>query len=132
MLYSMNRWENLARIHGLVDRTDYVVADRYIPSNLAYGVARGLSLEWLESLDQGLPAPDLVIVLDVPVPFSFLRKSTERDAHERNRNLLVKVRRTYKILSRKLNWKTVNGTKEVSAVESAIWKLVTQKFRLAQ
>lgn len=132
MLYSLNRWENLAQLHELVDQTDYVVADRYIPSNLAYGVARGLRLEWLESLDRGLPTPDLVIVLDVPVPFSFRRKSAERDAYEKNRSLLVKVRKTYKVLSRRLEWKTVDGTREITAVESAVWNLVKQRFRLAQ
>lgn len=132
MLYSLNRWENLAKLHGLVSRTDYIVADRYIASNLAYGIARGLRLRWLESLDEGLPAPDIVIVLDVPVPFSFRRKPADRDAHETNRSLLVNARKTYKILSRKLNWKIVDGTKEVAEVESAIWTLVSQRFRLPQ
>lgn len=132
MLYSLNRWENLVKLHGMVNRTDYIVADRYIASNLAYGVARGLRLRWLESLDEGLPVPDLVIVLDVPVQFSFRRKPAKRDAHETNQSLLVSVRKTYKVLSRKLNWRTVDGTRDVAAVESAIWSLVKQRFGLPQ
>ncbi len=132
MLYSLNRWENVDELHRLIERKDFVVADRYTPSNLAYGVSRGLRLDWLKSLDKGLPSPDLVIVLDVPVPFSFRRKPMERDAHEKDRSLLVSVRRTYKVLARKLDWKIVDGTLEVTAVESAIWNLVKRRFRLAQ
>jgi len=37
MLYSLNRWENQALLTSLTDNADYVIADRYYPSNLAYG-----------------------------------------------------------------------------------------------
>jgi dTMP kinase len=131
MLYSLNRWENQTLIHKLVDRADFVIADRYTPSNLAYGVSRGLSLSWLETLDKGLPLANLVIVLDVPVPSSFLRKRKDRDVHESDRRLLVKVRHTYKTLAHRLGWKTIDATMPVGEVESAVWNLVTRKFKLS-
>jgi dTMP kinase len=130
MLYSLNRWENQALIHNLVDGTDFVLADRYTPSNWAYGMSRGLSLNWLRTLDKGLPPADLVIVLDVPVPSSFARKPKGRDVHEGNRKLLVRVRHTYKVLANRLGWKTVDATMTVGEVESALWNLVTRKFKL--
>ena len=83
MLYSLNRWENRELINKLVHSSDYLIADRYTPSNLAYGLSRGLSLGWLQGLDKGLPTADLVIVLDVPIVSSFERKSKNRDVHER-------------------------------------------------
>src|SRR5256886_14572043 len=94
MLYSLNRWENQELITNLTEKSDFVIADRYYPSNLAYGVSRGLGLEWLQGLDRGLPTASLVIVLDVPVLSSFGRKSSGRDVHEKDRRLLLKVRRT--------------------------------------
>jgi dTMP kinase len=132
MLYSLNRWENLYKIQEILGKVSYLVADRYSPSNLAYGVSRGLPLDWLEGLDCGLPRSDLVIVLDVPVRFSFHRKSTKRDIHESNRRLLTRVRQTYKVLARKLNWRTVDGTRNVDEVESAIWNIVRRKFQLTK
>ncbi len=42
MLYSLNRWENQELITNLTEKSDFVIADRYYPSNLAYGVSRGL------------------------------------------------------------------------------------------
>jgi len=130
MLYSLNRWENQKLITKLTEKTDFVIADRYSPSNLAYGVSRGLSLDWLQGLDRGLPQASLVIVLDVPVPTSFARKTTGRDVHERNKQLLLKVKRTYRTLAKKLDWKIVDATRPVEDVRGAIWSLVGKKFRL--
>jgi len=130
MLYSLNRWENRERIVKLTETADFVIADRYSPSNLAYGVSRGLSLDWLQGLDRGLPQPRLVIVLDVPVPASFARKSTGRDVHERNKQLLSRVRRTYRTLAKKLDWKMVDATRPVEDVQAAIWSLVGEKFQI--
>jgi dTMP kinase len=131
MLYSLNRWENQALIHDLVEKADFIVADRYTPSNLAYGVSRGLSLGWLKTLDRGLPLADLVLVLDVPVRSSFARKRKHRDAHETDRQLLFRVRRCYKMLADRLGWKIVDATASVGEVESNVWNLVARKFKLS-
>ena len=131
MLYSLNRWENQRQILKLIRNSDFVIADRYYPSNLAYGVSRGLSLGWLQGLDQGLPTANLVILLDVPVHSSFTRKSKGRDVHERDKRFLTKVRQTYETLAKKLDWKIVDAARPVEEVHMAVWRLVIQKFRLA-
>jgi dTMP kinase len=130
MLYSLNRWESQQLIINLTQNSDFVIADRYYPSNLAYGVSRGLSLDWLQGLDRGLPTASLVIVLDVPVRASFARKSGGRDVHEKNGQLLVKVRRTYQTLAKKLGWKVVDATRPVEEVHEAVWSIVRKKFGL--
>jgi dTMP kinase len=130
MLYSLNRWENQEQIIKLRQNSDFVIADRYSPSNLAYGVSRGLSMEWLQGLDRGLPTASLVIVLDVPVHSSFTRKSIGRDTHERDKQLLTKVRRTYGALAKKFDWSVVDATLSVEEVHEAVWNIVRKKFRL--
>ena len=130
MLYSLNRWENQKLISDLADNSDFVIADRYTPSNLAYGASRGLSLDWLQSLDKGLPTPSLVIVLDVPVHHSFNRKTRNRDVHERDERFLNDVRRTYRVLARRLGWKIVDATRNVEEVHATIWNMIARKFTL--
>lgn len=132
MLYSLNRWENQELIIKHAENSDFVIADRYYPSNLAYGVARGLRLDWLEGLDRGLPPANLIIVLDVPVLASFDRKSSERDVHERDRHLLLKVRRTYRTLASRLDWKVIDATRPVAEVHDVVWSVVKRKFRLTE
>jgi len=131
MLYSLNRWENQEIITNLTEKSDFVIADRYYPSNLAYGVSRGLSLGWLQGLDRGLPTASLVIVLDVPVLSSFGRKSSGRDVHERDKRLLLRVERTYRTLAKKLDWKMVDANRPVEEVREAVWGIVRKNFRFS-
>lgn len=130
MLYSLNRWENQEQIIKLTQTSDFVIADRYYPSNLAYGVSRGLNLEWLQGLDRGLPTASLVILLDVPVQSSFTRKSKGRDVHERDKQFLAKVRLTYRILAKKLDWRIVEATRPVEEVHEAVFGIVRKRFGL--
>ncbi len=124
-------WENQELITNLTEKSDFVIADRYYPSNLAYGVSRGLSLGWLQGLDRGLPTASLVIVLDVPVLSSFGRKSSGRDVHERDKKLLLRVGLTYRTLAKKLDWKMVDANRPVEEVHEAVWSIVRKKFRFS-
>src|SRR3989475_2234300 len=99
MLYSLNRWENRETINGALKKSDFVICNRYTPSNLAYGEARGLSVQWLAGLDAGLPEARGVFLLGVSIPRSFSRKTRRRVGHERERALLGNVRRKYRLLA---------------------------------
>ena len=129
MLYSLNRWENKGVMARKLEESDFVVADRYTGSNLAYGVARGLDLEWLVALDRGLPVPDVVLVLDVPVPASFNRKASNRDVHESDRDLLLRVRRGYLGLAKKFHWRVVKATGHAGMVHLEVWKATQDLIR---
>ena len=124
MLYSLNRWENREKIMRALDTADIVMTDRYTPSNIAYGLAKDLKLDWLTGLDQGLPEPDRIIVLDVPVEYSFARKRERRDTHESNRKLLLRVRRNYLSLARKLHWLVIDGSRPAKMVHEEILKKI--------
>jgi dTMP kinase len=121
VLYSLNRWECVDEIDRLLVENDFVVASRYTGSSLAYGMAGGLDYEWLASLDKGLPSPDTVLVLDVPLRVSLTRKITGRDVHERNKEYLKRVRRHYLDLGHKHSWRVVRGTGSVQRVQRRIW-----------
>ncbi len=120
MLYSLNRWENQNRIVEALDSADVVMTDRYTPSNLAYGLAKGLDLEWLANLDRGLPEPEKVLVLDVPVENSFARKPKRRDIHEGDHALLVRVRKNYLSLARKFGWRVIDANRPMTIVNKEI------------
>jgi dTMP kinase len=130
MLYSLNRWENKDKIRDKLKESDYLIADRYTTSNIAYGTAKGLDQKWLENLDKGLPKPAMVIVLDVPVSSSFNRKTEKRDLHEKNRQFLAKVRLSYHKLARQYKWKIVEANMSADQVHSQIWKQVQSRFRI--
>merc|ERR1719159_1610089 len=60
LLFSANRWEAAANIVEELKNNVTVVCDRYAFSGVAYSAAKGLSFEWCQSPDVGLPVPDCV------------------------------------------------------------------------
>ena len=120
MLYSANRWEQLDLLSELIEDNDLLVANRYTPSAMAYGVAGGLDINWLRNLDKGLPEPDDVLVIDVPIAASFAHKTKRRDVYENDRGYLTTVKRAYRKLSRKFGWRVIDGRGDSSEVHQRI------------
>lgn len=129
ILYTANRWERKEDIEGWLNKERLVIVDRYSPSNLAYGLANGLNLDWLLNLEKGLPEADLVIVIDTSPEVSFKRKSVGRDIYERDLPFLRKVRKAYVQLSQRFHWIVVDGEKPIKKVHDNIWKVVDKYLK---
>jgi len=67
LLFSANRWEAAAAMTDKLAKGTTVVVDRYAFSGACFTAAKGVDLEWCKAPDKGLPAPDLVLFLDLPV-----------------------------------------------------------------
>ena len=68
LLFSANRWEKRAELLRQLSRGTTLVCDRYAFSGVAFTAAKkktGMGLEWCRSPDEGLPAPDAVLFLDL-------------------------------------------------------------------
>lgn len=122
-LYVANRWERVQELRSWIEQGNIVIADRYVPSGLVYGLANGLELEWMINLEKGLPTPDLIIIVDVSVDIAFEREIT-RDVYERDRKFLTNVRQAYLCLAQIYNWIVVDGERSKSDVTGQIWKQV--------
>ena len=129
LLYAANKWERVEEINRELRRGRNIIVNRYSPSNLAYGVAHGLPLEWLKTLENGLPRPDAVFVLDITAGTSFGRKRKRRDVHEGDRQYLSKVRRAYLRLAEKYGWKVIDGERDQRIVHSELWTFVSRLIR---
>ena len=131
MLYAANRWEKKAELETLLSKTDAIIVNRYSGSNLAYGMSNGLRLEWLLHLEEGLPEPDLVLVLDATPARLVPRRGDKKDSYERNIGLQEKARSAYLTLARKFGWTVVGadgGIEETSqAVTSVVSKVLEAK-----
>src|SRR4029077_17208061 len=67
LLFAADRRDHLRReILPALDAGLDVVTDRYLLSSLAYQ-AEETAREWVEGLARDVPAPDLTLLLDVPV-----------------------------------------------------------------
>jgi dTMP kinase len=80
LLFSANRWEASDEICRLLATGHSVICDRYAYSGVAFSSAKGLDLDWCKAPDQGLPAPDCVIFLDVSQDDAEQRGGYDSDA----------------------------------------------------
>ncbi|TDV36799.1 dTMP kinase [Actinophytocola oryzae] len=93
MLYALDRREAAPDIRALLDAHDYVLLDRYVASNAAFGAARlhqgagGEFVGWVHEIELGrfgVPVPHAHLLLRVP-PVIAAARSTRRAQTEADR-----------------------------------------------
>lgn len=123
VLYAADRFESKNVLTDALQQSDFVVCDRYVPSNLAHqgaklgGPARDELLRTIERIEFdvfALPRPTQVILLDVPVeiaqrniaaknPRSYTDKAA--DLQEADATYLQRVRDVYlQLAASEPNW----------------------------
>ena len=131
MLLSANRWEKKTEIDRIISKGTTIIMNRYYQSNLVYGVSKGLELDWLLALDEGLPKADLVIVIDIKTDTLVTRsKKSVIDTFEKDRELIRKVKRTYRVLAKKFKWHVVDGEKSIDDVHSQVLRIVRKTVKI--
>jgi dTMP kinase len=131
MLLSANRWEKKTEIDRVIDKGTTIIMNRYYQSNLVYGVSKGLKLDWLLALDEGLPKADLVIVIDIKTDTLVTRsKNSVIDTFEKDRELILKVKKTYRLLAKKFKWYAIDGEKSVDDVHSQVLRIVRNTVKI--
>jgi len=93
LLFEAGKYEQAPVIRELLESYDFVVMDRYRLENIAYGYARGMDTGWMETVQSGLPNPDVTLILDMDTEKAM--KRTGGDLYERDRTMQENVRRFY-------------------------------------
>ena len=117
-LMAANHWEVVRSIRQ--SKHDVLVMNRYVQSNLVYGMVSGMSKAWLENLDDGMPKADIVILLDIPPEESFRRKKKDRDMFESDFAFLNRVSEVYRSMAEKRRWRVVDATGTADEVHDRI------------
>lgn len=127
LLFAANRWEKSEEIKSRLHAGFTIVVNRYTESNLAYGKANGLDVDWLANLEKGLPIANLVIVLDAsPQSLKSRRPGSSKDAYERSSGLQGKAQKAYRELARKGGWKLIDANGSVGDVQAAVLRTVKE------
>lgn len=139
LLYAGDRLESKQTLETARAEYDVVILDRYVPSNIAHqsakcdGPARAQLKDWIERIEYeifGLPRPELVILLEIPLERSqeLIANKRQRSYTDRQKDLqeadvgyLSKVRDVYLELARTTqNWRRVDVAtdRELRPIES--------------
>lgn len=139
MLYALDRRAAAPDIRAALDTHDYVLSDRYIASNAAFGAARlhqnadGEFVTWLQSLELerfAVPVPHAHLLLRVPPTIAAERSTNRartettrgRDNWESDDDLQSRVAKIYDELAAAnwlAPWHVVDGTTTPDAAKLA-------------
>lgn len=137
-LQMLDKEKDAAKITKERESGMVILADRYVDSQIAYQSAGGFNYEVAKKIVclSGMPVPDLVFYIDVPVEVSAQRKMSQKgslDRHEAFASYLQKVKGYYDILYKENRdfWVKIDGTKEIGAVHkdvvAAMEKILNKK-----
>ena len=146
VLYAVDRFASYKEDWGgAYEAGELILANRYTTSNAVHQASklpageREAYLRWLFDLEyhrMGLPAPDLVIYLDLPTELSeaMLRKrqqatGTHADIHEQDEDYLRACRDNARSIARQLGWTVVRCDRDGAVrppedIHREIWDLV--------
>ncbi|MDV3278294.1 MAG: dTMP kinase [Nitrososphaerales archaeon] len=120
MLFAANRWEDKAKVEALLTSSDVSIVNRYTESNLAYGIANGLNLDWLSNLEVGLPKTDAVLVLDALPSVLYNRRASTKDRYERDAKIQERAREAYKELALRFGWKLIDASGSIQDTHRSV------------
>ena len=130
ILLSANKWEKKIQIEKIMAKGTTIIMNRYYQSNLVYGISKGLKLDWLLSLDKGMPEADLVIVIDIQPKTLARRSKNVVDTFEKDLGLIRRVKKNYRILGKRFKWRIVEGENSVEEVHSQVLKIVKEFVKI--
>lgn len=123
--YAVDRYASFKRYwQKAYNAGKLIIADRYTTSNAIYQLAKLEKKEWDSFLSWikdyeynklGIPSPDIVFYLDVPLSVSqkllsyrYDGDEKRKDIHEKNMSFLEKCHESAKYCAKKLNWRIIN------------------------
>lgn len=142
-LFAKDRAESREELQRALDRGDWVVCDRYVASNQAYGGARlalarkseaeiaafRQAIEALEYEANRMPRPGAVFLLDVPPETAAARveqRGDEQDQYEQRTDLQVLAREQYLKLAAEQQWATLDGSLSPADVHTELVRALSR------
>lgn len=131
------------------ENCDYIVADRYVTSNLIYQMTkvekneRDDFINWIDDYEYNrlnVPRPDVVIYLDVPPHVSqklmsgrYNGDESKKDIHEKNMNFLLSCRESALYAQQKLGWTSLScaendNMKSIETITQQILEIIDNKL----
>ena len=124
LLFAADRIEHLENeVIPALNEGRLVISDRYVYSSLAYQGAAGLSIEWIEKVNEYALKPDLAVFIDVDLETVMSRLKDKKSVME-NTETLQKVRDVYRMFVSKDELVRIDGNRGEAEVAAALEDVV--------
>lgn len=131
LLFAANRWELVPKMMEKLQNGVTLVVDRYSFSGVVYSGAKpSLSMDWCKGAEKGLPKPDVVFYLDIPVD-EVTKRSTFGDERYETKTFQERVAENYRSLFDD-SWQSINANRDIETIHGEILertKAILQKTK---
>ena len=126
LLYVANRYERKPDLQRWIDGGLILVCDRYLASSIAYGEAQGLDPLWLAEIQKFRPS--LTFMLDIEPETAVQRKAVDRDRYERDLEMQMRVRDSYRRQAAAEQWVVLDGERSKQAIAADVINAVMSRL----
>jgi thymidylate kinase len=121
MWFVINRYQFEPELKKMLAEGIWVVAEDYIGTGIAWGVTKGVDLDWMETVNDGLMHEDLAIFIDGE---RTIKAKEDNHIHEQNDELMDRSRAVHLDLGGRYKWEKVELQAEKDDTEASIWKII--------
>lgn len=126
MKYAENRRRYESELRKRLESGEWIVAEDYTGTGIAWGLTWGANLEYLEDINKDLFQPDLSILMHGE------RFDTAIEAGHRNETNADRIRicrNFHLLLGERYQWKQVNANQDIESVSRDIQQLVGELIK---
>jgi thymidylate kinase len=121
VLNSQNKHDFEPTLQSLLSEYDFVIAEMYKGTSVAFGMGDGLDKEFLESLEKDLYPEDVSILLDGE---RFMEAKELGHRFEEDHEKMEKIRNIHLSLAKERGWKVVQANQPQDKVTNDIWEII--------
>ncbi len=121
--FILNRYQYQEKLKELLEQGYLVIAEDYVGTGIAWGVAKGLELEWCENANKHLLKEDLTVLIHGQRDLNAVE---EGHVHEQNHELVDKCADVFSKLADKYNWKRVELQDEIEDTAKLLYETISQ------
>ncbi len=120
-LFTQNRRDFEPRLRAYLEEGKVVVAEDYTGTGIAWGMAKGLDLEFMETLNSGLMKEDFSLLM---TGYRDPRATEKYHIHEQNTELLASVSKIFVQLGERYKWQKIEIQQNIPDTAELIWHAV--------
>lgn len=121
IIYAFNRAQFNETLKSKLAEGINIIAEDYIGTGLAWGLASGLAENFLKLINSSLLKEDLAFLFDGE---RFLKSVEYNHQHEANYELIAKARIAHLRLGYELGWTIINANQKIREIHDKIWNQV--------
>lgn len=121
--YAENRLRYESELRNRLENGEWIIAEDYVGTGVAWGLTWGGDLEYLENINKNLLKPDLEILMHG----ERFTTAIEKDHRNEMESEKIKICKNFHLLlSEKNKWKKINANQDVEKVQKDIIAVINK------